>query len=484
MTDIRKVNLEFVSGALPDADIELRSVVGRERISRLFEFDLVLAKGDGPFTDGELDQLLKARCAIAFGPGEGDVVHGILAHVELLDGTRTAAARYGARLVPPQWLLTLARSNRIFPDMTVPQMVEQILTDYGFARGQDFDIMVSGGTKREYVVQYEESDWDFIQRWLDYEGYFYWFEHHEQGDKLIIADNNDDTTPIKGDTTISYRERNNLSAGDTATVWSWNMRQKRIAARVAVLDYNYRTPHIPLVAKHDADVEHGFGSVFSYGENFKDLGGAAAIAQLRAERVACERKLHFGETDCSRFRVGHRFELENHHIPSQDGEYLLTAVEHRAGFDGGNNLGYMAKFECVPKGVPFRPDRATPWPRIHGVLHAHIDADTAGDYAQIDELGRYKVKMPFDVSGRKGTKSSHWIRLAEPYAGARYGSHHPLHKGTEVLVAHIDGNPDRPVIVASVPNAHTVSPVTKANATQSVTQTASGMRLEWEDLQS
>jgi type VI secretion system secreted protein VgrG len=73
--------------------------------------------------------------------------------------------------------------------------------------------------------------------------------------------------------------------------------------------------------------------------------------------------------------------------------------------------------------------------------------------------------------------------MAQPYSGPGYGSHHPLHKGTEVLIAHIDGDPDRPIIVGSVPNPHTPSPSTSANATQSVIQTASGIRIEMEDLQ-
>ena len=145
---------------------------------------------------------------------------------------------------------------------------------------------------------------------------------------------------------------------------------------------------------------------------------------------------------------------------------------------------YLSRFEAIPFEVQFRPERVTPWPRIHGILHAHIDADTSGDYAQIDELGRYRVRLPFDSSGRQGSSASRWIRLAQPYAGAGYGSHFPLHKGTEVLLAHIDGDPDRPIIVGSVPNPHTISPATSANATQSVVNTASGIRIEMEDLQS
>ena len=142
---------------------------------------------------------------------------------------------------------------------------------------------------------------------------------------------------------------------------------------------------------------------------------------------------------------------------------------------------YRARFTSIPATVPFRPPRRTPWPRIDGVINAHIDADSNGDYAQIDGEGRYKVKLPFDVGTTKGLASSRWIRMAQAYAGPGYGNHFPQHKGTEVLLAHVDGDPDRPIIVGAVPNAVTPGTVMDKNASQSVMQTASGIRLELED---
>src|SRR5262249_23709591 len=145
-------------------------------------------------------------------------------------------------------------------------------------------------------------------------------------------------------------------------------------------------------------------------------------------------------------------------------KYLITAIEHRVGFpvlwDGDGSDGeageapqrYAARFEAIPLGVEFRPERVTPWPTIHGTMHAQIDADTSGQYASIDAEGRYKVRMPYDMNLNKGGKASRWIRMAQPYAGAGYGQHHPLHKGTEVLITHIDGDPDRPIITGAVPN--------------------------------
>src|SRR5262249_17480682 len=96
---------------------------------------------------------------------------------------------------------------------------------------------------------------------------------------------------------------------------------------------------------------------------------------------------------------------------------------------------------------------------------------------------RYKVKLPFDTASAAGIAASRWMRMAQPYAGTAEGTHHPLRRGTEVLVAFVDGDPDRPIIVGAVPNAHTVSPTTRANATQSVTRTPSGIRIELEDLE-
>jgi type VI secretion system secreted protein VgrG len=487
------VHIQFASGFEMEEPLVLRGVWGRERLGRLFEFDLLLSREAGPLTEDELDSLLKAPCAIALGKRPGDVVHGLLERIELIDSARSVAARYLARVVPNVWLLTLSRTSRVYQNTSIPDLVRAVLGLYGMKEREHFEVRVGRAVKspvREYIVQYQESDWDFLQRWLEHEGFFYWFQHGEKGEKLIVADENEDATAIEDPKAISYRERNNLSTGGAATIWDYGLVQRRIPARVALVDYNYRQPSAPLYASETVDEKRGFGTVFSYGEHFKDAKVGKAMAALRAERFAAERRTYHGRTDCARFRVGHSFELENHFDAAHDGEYLITAVEHRVGWpvhaEGGaeGSQRYTARFEAIPFDVPFRPPRRTPWPRVHGVIHALVDGDTSGDYAELDEQGRYKVRMPYDMAGKKGMKASRWIRMAQPYAGQGYGTHHPLHKGIEVLVAHVDGDPDRPIILSAVPNPRTTSPSTSANATQSVTQTASGIRIEMEDLQS
>ena len=77
--------------------------------------------------------------------------------------------------------------------------------------------------------------------------------------------------------------------------------------------------------------------------------------------------------------------------------------------------------------------------------------------------------------------SSRWIRMAQPSSGDGYGMHFPLHLGTEVVIAHVDGDPDRPIILGSVPNPNTTTPVSRDNATQSAVRTRAGIRIEFED---
>jgi hypothetical protein len=104
-----------------------------------------------------------------------------------------------------------------------------------------------------------------------------------------------------------------------------------------------------------------------------------------------------------------------------------------------------------------------------GSLHARVDAEGAGNYAELDTQGRYKVRLPFDTDTAHGAgKASHFVRMAQPYSGPDYGVHFPLHKGAEVLLTFVDGDPDRPVISGAVPNPETASPVTAANQTKSI----------------
>jgi type VI secretion system secreted protein VgrG len=143
---------------------------------------------------------------------------------------------------------------------------------------------------------------------------------------------------------------------------------------------------------------------------------------------------------------------------------------------------YANAFRAVPKGFTYRPPRLTPKPRIDGVVTGTIQPGPNGEtggIAQLDAEGRYTVQLHFDTAQPGEQKASHPIRMAQPFAGPSYGMHFPLRRGTEVLVAFVNGDPDRPVIVGALYNATSPNPVVASNATTHQIKSSSGVLFEF-----
>ena len=115
-------------------------------------------------------------------------------------------------------------------------------------------------------------------------------------------------------------------------------------------------------------------------------------------------------------------------------------------------------------------------------MHAKIDGKENGMAAPIDEQGRYKVIFAWDTKSKQpGGFSSVPMRRIQMANGPEFGMHLPIHVGTEVMISHLDGDPDRPVIVGSVPNSDVPSPVVEGNATQAIFRTKANITLLFED---
>ena len=91
------------------------------------------------------------------------------------------------------------------------------------------------------------------------------------------------------------------------------------------------------------------------------------------------------------------------------------------------------------------------------------------------------MRFLFDTAGPGERKASCPVRMMQPLAGPNYGVHFPLKPGTEVTLAFLDGNPDRPVITGAVPNPITPTPVSSPVSTKSRIKTRSGIVIEFED---
>ncbi|MHC4777293.1 MAG: phage baseplate assembly protein V, partial [Planctomycetota bacterium] len=162
--------------------------------------------------------------------------------------------------------------------------------------------------------------------------------------------------------------------------------------------------------------------------------------------------------------------------------YVLLEVRHKASQDialatnavWSSNYGNDFEGLIVDNNNPFRPPRTTEWPSIKGAMNAIVDGSGDGSSAEVDKLGRYKVRLPLDRSDASGGEASRYMRMAQPNAGKNMGMQFPLYPGTEVILTHVDGDPDRPIISGALANVDTPSPVGEGNETDAVIQTPAG----------
>ncbi|MBN2243177.1 MAG: type VI secretion system tip protein VgrG [Acidobacteria bacterium] len=484
----------FESKALPQDTFSVVRFRGIEAMSRPYEFDITLASRDPEI---DLKTVLRNPATLTFVHGGGDLpFHGVLAGFEQLHEVKQHAL-YRAVLVPKLWNAGLYRENQIFLDKTVPQIIEEILKQAGMS-GNDYELNLTRDYPAwEYICQYRETDLDFISRWMEREGIFYFFDQTEHGAKMILSDSLSIHRDITGDTDIPYSPPSGLVASEKEIVAEFTCRRKALPAKVVLKDHNYRKPGLELRAEASVDPE-GRGEVCIYGEHFKSPGEGDVLAKVRAEELLCRETEFHGEATAPAFSPGFFFGLSGHYRGEYNRKYLILEVRHEgsraedllAGLGENRSKqeeepGYRNRFVCIPAGVQFRPERKTPRPKFHGAMNAFVDAAGDGKFAELDDQGRYKVVLPLDLSGRKGGKATRFIRMAQPYSGfaatdgtrGPSGMHFPLHKGAEVLLTFVDGDPDRPVISGAIPNPETISPVTSANQTKSAVRDNFGNEL-------
>ncbi len=490
--DIKQKKFRFVSSAFKPETFEVLSFTGSEGLSKLYRFEILLIS-DNPELD--LEKIINSRATLTILRDTGNIdFHGILVSFEQMLSVNKQS-QYRAVLTPLMWRLTLTHHNQVFLDSTVPQIIESALKDGGLNNGLDFELRLTKTyPTREYVCMYNESHYNFVTRWMEREGIYFYFEQDADREKMIITDTGVVHSFMKeGDKMIFSPVSGLDDVSREEVIKTLVCVQKALPAQVMLKDYNYRKPSLELSAVQQVS-DKGIGDVYIYGEHFSTPEEGAALAKVRAEELKCRARTFHGESLIPFLRPGYTFLLSEHFRKDFNVRYLTTDIEHNGNqaFFFSAGLGqttsereetsyYRNSFASILNDSQFRPERVTEKPRMPGTINAHIDAEGNGQYAELDKQGRYKVRLPFDLSNSRGGKASSWLRMAQPYAGSSHGMHFPLHKGTEVLLTFIDGDPDRPIIAAAVTNPLTPSPVTEYNQTNNIIRSAADNRMEMED---
>lgn len=470
-----QLEVRLSSEALDPLDVSVGAVVVREALSRPFEIEVDLTIGDGtPDLDACVGQPIRVR--VVQGDDVLRTIAGVVASADdlLTSDASGHHAAYALRIVPRLQLLSLNERLQVFREKSVPDIVRVVLERAGLKADQDFVLDLDRRYPvREFVVQYRESDLDFVTRLTEQVGITYFFTEDSGRDVVHFVD---EDVGVDLSTSLVHDERR-----EGFGVHRLRRSLRAIPRSVRVDDYDYNRPMLALAAA--AAIPGGVGDeVYEYGPNYVTPDEGQHLAHVRAEELRARRDVYEGTCSYPVLFAGARAAVEG--TARGDLKLLVTEIEGRfdvrASADAQGHV-YDAEFRAIPREVAFRPARRTPRPRVHGMLTGVIDAEHKGEYASLDEHGRYRVKLLFDASGLKDGHASLPLRMAQSHAGQGYGMHFPLRPGVEVLIAFVDGDPDRPVIAGCVPNPLTPSPVNQQNGTKNVIRTGSNNEIHLDD---
>ncbi len=466
----------------------LKSFEGTDELSRPFRYRIEMIaenKTKVPF-DGILGKKVTVHLLL---PDESSEHHlnGVCVRFAQA-GRDDTFTLYRAELVPEFQLLAHRARSRIFQRKSVPEILKQVM------KGVTAEWKLQGTyEKRDYCVQYRETDFSFASRLMEEEGIFYFFRQEDGTHTMVVADASSAFPELPGESEIVYEE---VEGGtrDENRIWAWERAQEARSVRYLLWDHSFELPHKhleaeePILASVSAGREtHALAVEGSeewelydwpgeYAQRFDGInrsGGEqqdelqkifrdnARTAGLRMDEEAALAVQIRGSSNVKHLAAGHTLTLKRHF--SGDGAYVLASVTHRATFGADYRSGkdealaYANEFTCFPSALPFRPKRRTAKPVVPGSQSAVV-VGPKGEEIFTDKYGRVKVQFHWDRDGKYDEDASCWVRVAQLAAGRRWGSSFWPRIGQEVIVDFLEGDPDRPIVVGTVYNADQMPP--------------------------
>ncbi|MBR8313422.1 type VI secretion system tip protein VgrG [Burkholderia dolosa] len=461
------------------SDLVLVDFQGTEGLSQNFEFHVRLASQDSNI---ELKKLIGQPVTItlqltdALASSEERYFHGYVANFSHLDHDGSFTV-YSATIVPWLWMLSRSRDIRIFQEENTEAILSKVFREYG--KIASFEFRLSKATKnRSYCTQYRETDLEFVERLMQEDGLFFFFEHSKDDHKLVITDNSVAAKPIGGRSPVLQYTKG-AALDNLAVITTFQASRQLESTHVGLKTFDYKVPHARRYVSGGTEVDQGdvpSYEVYDYlGEHgFPDSDRGEALTRFRTQALAAHSKIFIGTSTSRRLSPCRYFELDDHYdhdsTKPEDRQFLLTTVTHsgRNNYQAGEGAAtYQCSFTCIRKKIPYRPAFTIERPSIIGPQTAVV-VGPEGEEIYTDNLGRVKVQFHWDRLGKRDQGSSCWVRVGQPWAGRGFGMIQIPRIGDEVVVIFLDGNPDRPLIISSVYNAANMPPWDlPANATQS-----------------
>ncbi|MDX2127053.1 MAG: type VI secretion system tip protein TssI/VgrG [Aeromonas hydrophila] len=477
MADSTGLQFTVKVGALPESTFVVAEFALDEALNRPFNLRLELASAQPDIDFGAvLDQpcellvwyngeLQRRVCGVVSDFAQGD------------SGFRRT--RYQLLVQPALWRLSLRQNSRIFqaqkPDEILSILLQEHgITDYAFALKNEH-------AKREYCVQYRESDLDFVNRLAAEEGMFYYHEFEAGKHRIVFAD---DAAALTAGPELFFN-LGNRSLEQGPYVRQFHYREAVRSSDVELKDYSFKTPAYGLShKKQGSELEHQRDTYqhFDYPGRYKQDGSGKAFAQHRLDALRNDAVAGQAKSNCAALQPGQSFSLTEHPNGSLNTDWQIVHIRHTGEQpqaleeEGGSGpTVYHNEFGVVKASTTWRARIGSPEashkPMVDGPQIAMV-VGPDGEEIYCDEHGRVKLQFPWDRYGSSNDQSSCWVRVSQGWAGGQYGMMTIPRIGHEVIVSFLEGDPDQPIVTGRTYHATNRPPYElPANKTRTVLRT-------------
>lgn len=401
------------------------------------------------------------------------------------------------QLVFSSWLhfLKFRKDARIFQEQSVEAILEAVFQGHPQAVGAYRIEVRNPSPTRSFCVQYED-DWNFVHRLLEAEGWFYYFEHAQDGKShiLVITDDLYSLKPLEPERVQFYRA-SVTRAPDTLVHWAGTRTLQSTSYSTRTFDY--KNPDVRKEMSYPTIANQGdlpqqtevyeYTGPYTYLE--EDRGDQ--LTKLRLEEWESRAKRFYGVGSLPGIDAGRWFTLFDHpehdrdaiedrkfavveatwyirnNLPVGDNrpyphslDARLAAVhdahrESASAFTVKDGMGsegfFLVEVEAQRQKVPFR----SPFDHKKPVMHLQTATVVGPENEDVytDSLNRILVRMHWDR--REGMGATCWVRVAYSDTGGGYGSVHVPRVGEEVTIDWVGGDCDRPLATGRVYNGAT-----------------------------
>jgi type VI secretion system secreted protein VgrG len=460
----REVAVKTVFG---DDTLLFKRMQCSEALGRLSEMRIELASERG---DVKIADVLGTDMTVSLDLPEGGKrhFHGIVTRFAY-QGWRDGKPSYLATLHPALWLLTRATNCRIFQAKPVLDIVKAVTGAYGGAIELDESLLSSVPAAREYCVQYRESDFNFVCRLLEEEGIYFYFRHADGKHTMVLADGYGAHDTASGYETILFRDEETARDPLHEAVTRLNPGGEIAPSVMTLNDFDFEKASSStsggLLVKADVPAPFAQQSYehYDYPGRYHVAAAGNGYARARMEALHGQGERIDASANARGLTTGALFTLAEHPRDDQNRPFLVTSAETEitgidyssGGSDGG--LDFRCTFQAIGKEHSYRPPATARKPFVQGPQTAMV-VGKAGEEIWTDKYGRIKVQFHWDRLGKTDETSSCWVRVQQGWAGKGWGMMFVPRIGMEVVVAFLEGDPDRPLVTGCVYNGDAMPP--------------------------